>query len=98
MFPGATDCPKCGYVVGEAVVESGWSSFRYFLGSILLLAGYGTLIFFILFLIFLFPKGTSSGSFLGLMLFGPPLAGAIVISIILGHLIKPKKKSRDESI
>jgi hypothetical protein len=76
---------------------SGWTMLRYLLGAILLFAGYGTLILFILFLIFLFPKGTSSGSVLGLMMVGPPLAGAIVVVIILGHLIKPHKKPSDES-
>ena len=75
----------------------GWAVFRSFIGTLLLLAGYGTLILFVLFLIFLFSKGTSSGSVLGLMLAAPPLSGAIVIAIILGHLIKPRKKSKNAS-
>ena len=76
---------------------SGWTILRYLLGAILLFAGYGALILSILFLVFLFPKGTSSGSVLGLMMVAPPLAGAIAVAVILGHLIKPHKKPSDES-
>lgn len=72
----------------------GWTVFRGFLGAVLLFIGFGTCTLFVLFLIFLFPRGTSSGSMLGLMMLAPPLLIAIAIAIGLGYAISPRKDPR----
>ena len=51
--------------------------------------GYGSLTIFGLFLVFLFPFGTSSGMWFGLFMLGPPIAVIIAVAVILGHWIKP---------
>lgn len=98
----ALSCQGCGAMFGPESawkpmpsppepLMGGWDILRYLLSTLLLLGGYGALLLFILFLIFLFPHGTSSGSVLGLMMVAPPLSGVVVIAIILGHLIKPRR-------
>ena len=71
-----------------------WHGFRKVVGVLLLVLGYGMLASAVLFLVFLFPRGTSSGSVLGLVFLGPPLLLFIAITIGLGHLVKPSKVAK----
>jgi len=75
----------------------GWGAFRDVVATLLLLIGYGVLALFVLFLVFLFPRGTSSGSVLGLMMIGPPLGIGIAVLIVLGHAIKPRKGRKSDA-
>lgn len=58
------------------------------LSTLLLIVGYGLLSAFLLFLFFVFPRGTSSGSVYGLFIFGPIVGLVIAILIATGHWLR----------
>lgn len=53
--------------------------------------GFGILVPLVLFLVFLFPLGTSSGSVYGLWLIGLPLGVIGGVALALGYALRPNK-------